>query len=344
VTAAGEPTWTTIDGLPDELLRLAERCVEADGGMPRAAEPWFLRRRWAAPEGQAFALRAPKGTGEAEGGGALLAAGAVCPASDGVILTGLVDPAARGRGLGARVLDRCLAMAAEADGLPEPGVSTRRRTPSITVETESLTEATAGLFASRGLRQIFAEDVMRTGLNDVKPATWPSNTALAAWSGDTALRFHAVYRASFRDRPGFPDEPATEWIAEYDEDDDFRPSWSLLVTTPDLGDVGFVTAALGWIVQVGVVPQARGRGMGTALMRESLSRMSADGATEAWLNVNVNNPAAADLYRKLGFAGRGRRARYAAPHRPSPAGPPRGATPAESGGPATRHHTGKLAS
>ena len=35
----------------------------------------------------------------------------------------------------------------------------------------------------------------------------------------------------------------------------------------------------------------------------------ADGAKEAWLNVNVDNPAAG-LYRKLGFTDRGRRARF----------------------------------
>ncbi|MFI5894845.1 GNAT family N-acetyltransferase [Actinoplanes sp. NPDC051513] len=185
------------------------------------------------PEGKTFAL--PGDDGEP------LAAGAVCPAGDAVIVTGLVDPAARGRGLGAQVL---------------------------------------------------------------------AGAVVSEWSGETAGRFHAVYRDAFKDRPGFPDEPVAEWIAEYDEDEEFRPGWSVLVSLPELGDVGFVTAALGWIVQVGVAPQARGRGIGAALMRESLARMAADGAGEAWLNVNVNNPGAAGLYRRLGFADRGRRSRY----------------------------------
>jgi ribosomal protein S18 acetylase RimI-like enzyme len=124
-----------------------------------------------------------------------------------------------------------------------------------------------------------------------------------------AERFHAVYAASFRGRPGFIREPAADWIASHDEDD-FRPDWSVLATVPGLGDAGFITAALGWVVQVGVVPSGRGRGIGAALIRESLSRMAAHGTTEAWLNVNVNNPGAAALYRRLGFVDRGRRARF----------------------------------
>jgi ribosomal protein S18 acetylase RimI-like enzyme len=83
----------------------------------------------------------------------------------------------------------------------------------------------------------------------------------------------------------------------------------VIATVPGRGDIGFVTAAVGWIVQVGVVPAARGEGLGAALIREALTRMQDDGATEAWLDVNVNNPAA-KLYERLGFRHQGRRARY----------------------------------
>ena len=278
-----EPAW-------DEVVRLAERCLEADGGMPLATEEWFLRRRWAASGARTFALRADDG--------ALLAAGAVTPA---LIVTGLVDPAARGRGLGARILDHGLIVAAAmAEAGPAP----------ITVETESLTAGADALFVSRGLRQFFAEDVMRIDLSRPLPpplAGFPPGTTLTTWSAESAPRFHAAYEAAFRDRPNFPGDSAAEWIAEYDEDDEFRPGWSLLAATPDQGDVAFVTAAEGWIVQVGVDPRARGRGLAKALVQSALSRMT---PTEAWLNVNVDNPGAAALYRRLGFTGVGRRARY----------------------------------
>ncbi|GIM96434.1 hypothetical protein Ato02nite_082270 [Paractinoplanes toevensis] len=378
VTGQAGVSSAGADVVGPDLIGLAERCLRADGGMPLAVEPWFLRRRWAVPEGVTFGLRQPVD-------GRLVAAGAVCPSGDGVIVTGLVDPAVRGRGLGARVLDHGLSL---AGGKP------------VTVETESLTEAGAALFASRGLVQTFAEDVMRIGLTGPLPATarpgevdlaegpagsepadrpgvaqsaaqqggrelagrsgviehldrpsaaefaarragfepagrpvvaehahqpngvepgdrrsgvgpagWPGGVELFEWSGRTAERFHRVYVGAFRDRPGFSGESAASWIAEHDEDDEFRAAWSVLVADSG-GDVGFVTAAVGWIVQVGVLPRARGRGLGAALVRESLGRMAAAGGTEAWLNVNVNNPGAAALYRGLGFVDRGRRARF----------------------------------
>ena len=57
----------------------------------------------------------------------------------------------RPRGYAAELLDWGLAEAARRDG-------------PVTVETESLTSAQAELFAARGLRQVFAEDVMRIDL------------------------------------------------------------------------------------------------------------------------------------------------------------------------------------
>jgi GNAT superfamily N-acetyltransferase len=189
-----------------------------------------------------------------------------------------------------------------------------RQDQPVMVETESLTAGAEELFAARGLRQVFAEDVMRIDLaGGVPQAVWPAGTELAVWSAAAAARFHAVYEQAFRERPGFPGWTADEWIAEVTEDDEFRPGWSVLATLPGLGDAGFVTAAVDWIVQVGVDPAARGRGLGGALVAEALRRMRADGATHAWLDVNVDNPAVR-LYSKLGFEHRGRRARY----RPAP--------------------------
>jgi mycothiol synthase len=278
----------------DDLVALAARCLAADGGLPLAADPSFLRRRWVMP---AVAVR--------DDGGRLIAAGAV---RDESVFVGLVDPAARGRGIGAALLDWGL-----------------DRNSSVTVETEELTPAAERLFASRGLRQVFAEDVMRIDLEAPAPVGaprtaaggrvdqpfepgWPAGVTLETWSDATAPRFHAVYDAAFRERPGFPGWSAAEWIEAVAEEG-FRPDWSVLASVPDIGDAGFVTAAAGWIDQVGVVPAARGRGLGAALVGEALIRMRADGQTHAWLNVSVDNPAAA-LYRRIGFAVEGRRARY----------------------------------
>jgi mycothiol synthase len=262
----------------DDVVALAGRCLAADGGLPLATDPAFLQRR--VLTAATAALR--------YGDGRLVAAGGV---RDGAVFVGLVDPAVRDRGIGTALLDWGLERA-------------------TTVETEGLSPAAERLFASRGLRQVFAEDVMRIDLVAAAPPApaWPGATRLADWSAATAPRFHAVYDAAFRERSGFPGWTAEEWIDAVDEDG-FRPRWSVLASVPGVGDAGFVTAADGWIDQVGVVPAARGRGIGAALVLESLSRMRADSADHAWLNVNVDNRAVR-LYRRLGFTDRGRRARY----------------------------------
>ncbi|WP_249997920.1 N-acetyltransferase [Actinoplanes sp. M2I2] len=314
-TPTGQTSWTELTGLPAELLALAERCLAADGGLPLAADPGFLGRRWAGEDVSAFGLRAGDGT--------LLAAGAVRLTPAGPAFTGLVDPAARGRGLGSELLDYGLTLTggddspagAHAAGAHAAGPADGEHDSTggvVTVESETLTDDAAALFASRGLRQVFAEDVLRIDLTgtSLPGSTWPDGATMTSWSKPVAGRFHATYHASFQDRPGFPGDPADEWIAENEDDDDFLPDCSLLVTLPDLGDAGFITAARGWLVQVGVVPTARRRGLAAALITESLTRMRAAGNTQAHLTVNVNNPGAAELYRRLGFTDRGRRARF----------------------------------
>jgi GNAT superfamily N-acetyltransferase len=330
---AAEPPWSTPpwstspwaplrDGEFDDLARLAARCLAADGGLPLSADAGFLRRRHA---GRGIVTRTVRDTG-----GRLVAAGSAGPTAGGGLVagsagptagggpvvagsagptgggddsgesttfTGLVDPDVRGRGLGSWLLESGLAEGARLGG-------------PVTVETEALTPATEALFTGRGLRQVFAEDVMCRDLTaDPPAAVWPDGTALSSWSAATELRFHAVYEAAFRERPGFPGWSAAQWIDGVATDDEFRPEWSVLASLPGAGDVGFVTAAVDWIVQVGVVPAARGMGLGAALVGEALRRMRAEGATEAWLDVNVDNPASR-LYRRLGFVDRGRRARY----------------------------------
>lgn len=281
--------WTPLTGADvDDLVTLATACVGADGGLPLAAEPGFVRGRWAADGVVGRAGRDERGR--------LVAAATVRPsAGGGATVTALVDPSFRAHGYAAELLDWGLAAAGSRP---------------VTVETESLTAEQERLFSARGLRQVFAEDVMRIDLTAVVPAAvWPVGTTLREWTAESAPRFFQVYEAAFRERPGFPGYAAATWISDVGDDDDFRPAWSVLAEVPGLGDAGFVTALVGWIDQVGVAPQARGRGLGAALVRECLTRMKAAGAVEAWLNVNVDNPARS-LYLRLGFTDEGRRARF----------------------------------
>jgi mycothiol synthase len=294
-------TWRPLAaGDIPAVAALAGRCLAADGGLPLVADEPFVRRRYAA-EGA-------RGTVAEAADGILVAAGATRPDGVGVRVTGLVDPAHRGRGIGARLLDGLLADAddltadADADG-------------GLAVETESLTDTAAGLFESRGLTLTWAEDVMRldaaTPLPDLAP---PATVTMREWTDERAGRFFAVYEAAFRGRPGFPGWSRERWVDWIAGDEDFRPRCSLLAVEHGR-DVAFVACADGWIVQVGVRPNERGRGLGAALVVAAARRMRADGLPEVLLDVNVDNPAGA-LYRRLGFAVIGRRARFSRPPRP----------------------------
>lgn len=292
-------SWWSLDesDLP-AVTELARACVSADGGQPFAADPAFLRRYClAGAEARAgfdgarlicvTSLRRPApGSPDDRHGGA-------------AVTTGLLHPAWRRHGIGGHAFDR-------ARDLAGPG--------EILAETEALGDGAHALYLSRGLSQVFAEDVMQLAASaQPRPARSPADLTLTQWGQADPARFYAVYQAAFRDRPGFPGWTQSRWVEWISADEDFRAEWTLLATLGG-ADVGFIAGeATGWIAQVGVVPAARGRDIGARLIGEVVQRMRAAGEASITLNVNVNNPHAAALYRRLGFTQIGRRARYRAP-------------------------------
>ncbi|MGE5286101.1 MAG: GNAT family N-acetyltransferase [Micromonosporaceae bacterium] len=274
------------------LVALYADALVVDGGQPFAGDEPLLRRWYVDEIEQSLA---------AFHGDPLVGACARRHAGtrDGPrsVIVGQVAPDQRGRGVGTRLLDFALGGADAA--MP------------VRVETESLTVAADALYRSRGLRRVFAEDVMSLALAGGLPsAAVTRDVVFTEWSARAAPRFFAVYDAAFRARPGFPGWPAERWIEWISDDDDFRADWTLLASAGGV-DVGFVAGATGgWIVQVGVLPAARRQAVATTLIVEVLRRMLAAGETRAVLNVNVDNPSAIGVYQRLGFDRTGRRARY----------------------------------
>jgi len=92
---------------------------------------------------------------------------------------------------------------------------------------------------------------------------------------------------------------------------------SVLIAEQDGEPVGFVASYVrprnpirelelrprrqGFIMDLYVVPEARGRGVGTALLRAARRRLVRAGCTHLWLDVFVPNRRAHALYRRLGF-------------------------------------------
>lgn len=284
-----EPDRSAVAGL-------AHACLAADGGQPYAASEGFLG-------GWYFGTAA---TWSGWGDGRLVCVSALRPPSGQpavAVTTGLVRPGWRRRGLGGQAFGWA---AAQAGHRP------------VGADTEMLSDGAHALYLSRGLSQVFAEDVMQLAASAALPAaSQPAGLSLEPWGQASPARFHAVYEAAFRERPGFPGWTAQQWVSWISDDEDFRAEWTLLATLAGT-DAGFVAGeATGWIAQMGVVPQARGRGVGAALLTEVIRCMRAAGETTVTLNVNVDNPHAAALYRRLGFARTGGRARYRVSGRPA---------------------------
>lgn len=281
----GEPDLEAVAGL-------ARDCLAADGGQPFAASAGFLSR--------CYLSGAQTRAGFA--GARLVCVSSLRPAPLGrgggqqSITTGLVHPAWRRRGIGGHAFDWARDLAGPA---------------GLIAETEALGDGAHALYLSRGLSQVLAEDVMQLAASAQPPPSHPpAGLTLSRWGQAEPARFYAVYQAAFRDRPGFPGWTQVRWIQWLSEDEDFRPECTLLATL-DGADAGFIAGeAAGWITQMGVVPSARGRGIGARLIGEAVRRMRSGGETSITLNVNVDNPPAAALYRRVGFTRIGRRARY----------------------------------
>lgn len=278
------------------LAELAGVCLAVDGGQPFAASADFLQQRY---------LSGAETRAWWDGGDLICVSALRCrqpPAAPGgdpqapTVTTGLVHPRWRRRGIGGQAFGWAAGRAGQA---------------RLRAESEALSDGAHALYLAQGLSLVLAEDVMRlaeaTPLPAVRP---PAGLVLSTWGQADPVRFFAVYHAAFRGRPGFPDWPEERWIEWIADDEDFRPEWTLLATLGG-ADVGFIAGeAPAWITQVGVVPSARGRDVGAVLVTETARRMRSAGETAVTLNVNIDNPHAAALYRRIGFGRVGRRARY----------------------------------
>lgn len=74
--------------------------------------------------------------------------------------------------------------------------------------------------------------------------------------------------------------------------------------------IGRAVAGEAEVLTIAVVPEARRRGIGKALMARFLAEAGARAADVAHLEVAADNAAAITLYTRAGFAATGRRRRY----------------------------------
>jgi hypothetical protein len=98
-------------------------------------------------------------------------------------------------------------------------------------------------------------------------------------------------------------------------------TWLIVGPAGPCGTVqGLRDRRFGFIQNLGIVPEARGLGLGTALLFQSLAGFRRDGLKCAYLEVTARNESAVRLYRRLGF--RARRTIYKGVMIPTPLAEP----------------------
>ncbi|MEV1084123.1 GNAT family N-acetyltransferase [Streptomyces sp. NPDC050211] len=120
------------------------------------------------------------------------------------------------------------------------------------------------------------------------------------------VRVHALYQGTFAEHFDFQPRTYRQWLHDIDAE---SLDWSLvwIVSTEDLGDVGFLIArddraAMGWIRSIGVLGEARARGLGGLLLRHAFGAFAARGRDTVGLGVDTDNATGAPgLYARHGM-------------------------------------------
>jgi ribosomal protein S18 acetylase RimI-like enzyme len=110
---------------------------------------------------------------------------------------------------------------------------------------------------------------------------------------------------AFAQDPGHVVAPFDRWVREEAGGPRFDPSlW--LIAEDGSTIVGVLTASdfgdRGWVDYLGVLPAARGRGVGAALLRRSFATFAGRGKPTVFLNVDAENVTGATaLYERVGM-------------------------------------------
>ncbi|WP_425247038.1 GNAT family N-acetyltransferase [Streptomyces sp. NEAU-NA10] len=141
---------------------------------------------------------------------------------------------------------------------------------------------------------------------DVAPSLPEGVRVRACATEADRARVHALYQASFADHFDFQPRGYEQWLHDVDA---AGLDWSLvwIIGTDDLPDAGFLLArddreAMGWIRSIGVLREARGRGLAGLLLRHAFAAFAARGRDTVGLGVDTSNATGApELYARNGM-------------------------------------------
>ena len=298
---------TTDDVAPVAALLAAAEQVDDTGEYPDAEDLTEWWTGWDMDFGR-------DGVAVTDGSGLVVAfATALAPrnfrGSFAVYLEGRVRPDHRGKGIGRALLDWQLVRGEEihAERHPEAPGRLTVPVPEAMTSLEALVKA-SGLTAERWYRQ------MQRPLTDRPEAMSVPGVELVPFSWDRDDEIRRAHNASFTEHHGSAERDAAAWQAMFTGQRAFRPELSVLAVEGG-AVVGYVlayvyeadSAATGvretHFGQIGVLPQARGRGLASALIAAALRIGAENDCERAGLEVDTDNVTGAlRLYEKLGFA------------------------------------------
>jgi mycothiol synthase len=219
-------------------------------------------------------------------------------------VVGWVHPEHRGKGLGSLLVDLTEARVREivnAAGVSEPRI--------VAQSTNHATPGASELLSGRGyrLKRTYWRMSITLGEEEPAPPQWPDGVELRPMR--VGVDDEAVYetmRTAFRDHRGYAPLPFPEWRNLRMGNRLFDPSLWLLAWSDD----GLVGASLNadddgeaWVQTLGVLREARGKGLGRALLLESFRAFHRRGHRQVVLGVDTENPTGATrLYESAGMA------------------------------------------
>jgi mycothiol synthase len=209
----------------------------------------------------------------------------------------IVHPGHTGRGIGS-----FLAALIEGRAAEKAGGGARLLSAAITQD-----EAAGQLLTARGYRWArrfwHMEVELGTGVDEPAP---PSGIALRRLDPERDLpAAYRILEEAFEDHWDHSPTPYEEFLEREVHGDRFDPAlWIVAVDADD--HVGVVHGSAhtdrGWVDELGVLRSHRGRGIATALLRESLVGFERRGLPRVRLNVDSDNPTGAvSLYERVGM-------------------------------------------
>jgi mycothiol synthase len=277
----------------EEVVALCRRCEVADLGAPDT-ETDDIQAAWRRPgfDRSRDTVLVLTGAGEVVG---------YSDVFDGREAFGMVDPGWRGRGVGGWLLRRMERLAREGRDERAPNERT------LEVSAPGGDRAFRELAEREGYRQGRSSWLMRLDMDAPPPApAWPDGVAVRTFVREADARaVHRLVQDAFADIGNQPARSFEFWERTTLERDDFDPSlWFLAVGGEELvgANLCFAASIGGFVAQLAVRRDRRGRGLGLALLRHGFGELYRRGERQVWLYVDTENRTGATrLYERAGM-------------------------------------------